>query len=204
MRLYSTLSRQLEELPPPKPGPIRMYFCGPTVYQRAHIGNARPFLLGMWLRDWLRLPRLRRDARPQHHGRQRQDLRRRAGRERRARRARDRVVPRGHRRLRARASRRAAEGDRAHPGHRALHRAADRARQRVRGRGRRLLPRRARSRLRAALRPAARPDGGAGAEPAQGGSARLRALEGEQAGRGHRRGTRRGAAAGRAGTSSAR
>jgi len=31
-----------------------MYFCGPTVYQRAHIGNARPFLLGMWLRDWLR------------------------------------------------------------------------------------------------------------------------------------------------------
>jgi cysteinyl-tRNA synthetase len=53
MRLYSTLSRQLEELPPP-PGPIRMYFCGPTVYQRAHIGNARPFLLGMWLRNWLR------------------------------------------------------------------------------------------------------------------------------------------------------
>jgi cysteinyl-tRNA synthetase len=53
MRLYSTLSRQLEELPAP-PGPIRMYFCGPTVYQRAHIGNARPFLLGMWLRNWLR------------------------------------------------------------------------------------------------------------------------------------------------------
>ena len=53
MRLYSTLSRQLEELPPP-PGPIRMYFCGPTVYQRAHIGNARPFVLGMWLRSWLR------------------------------------------------------------------------------------------------------------------------------------------------------
>src|SRR4051794_619343 len=32
-----------------------MYFCGPTVYQRAHIGNARPFVLGMWLRSWLRL-----------------------------------------------------------------------------------------------------------------------------------------------------
>src|SRR5438270_5335256 len=31
-----------------------MYFCGPTVYQRAHIGNARPFALGMWLRAWLR------------------------------------------------------------------------------------------------------------------------------------------------------
>ena len=54
MRLYNTLTRRIEELPPP-PGPIRMYFCGPTVYQRAHIGNARPFVLGMWLRTWLRL-----------------------------------------------------------------------------------------------------------------------------------------------------
>jgi cysteinyl-tRNA synthetase len=53
MRLYSTLSHELEELPAP-PGPIRMYFCGPTVYQRAHIGNARPFIIGMWLRSWLR------------------------------------------------------------------------------------------------------------------------------------------------------
>jgi cysteinyl-tRNA synthetase len=53
MRLYNTLTRQIEELPPP-PRPIRMYFCGPTVYQRAHIGNARPFVLGMWLRTWLR------------------------------------------------------------------------------------------------------------------------------------------------------
>ncbi|MGD0713326.1 MAG: cysteine--tRNA ligase [Gaiellaceae bacterium] len=54
MRLYNTLTRQVEELPPP-PGPIRMYFCGPTVYRRAHIGNARPFVLGMWLRAWLQL-----------------------------------------------------------------------------------------------------------------------------------------------------
>src|SRR5262245_31608424 len=53
MRLYSTLSRELEELPPP-PGPVRMYFCGPTVYQRAHIGNARPYIVGVWLRRWLR------------------------------------------------------------------------------------------------------------------------------------------------------
>jgi cysteinyl-tRNA synthetase len=53
MRLYSTLQRTLVDLPPP-PGPIRMYFCGPTVYQRAHIGNARPFVIGMWLRNWLR------------------------------------------------------------------------------------------------------------------------------------------------------
>jgi cysteinyl-tRNA synthetase len=53
MRLYSTLQREKVELPPP-PGPVRMYFCGPTVYARAHIGNARPFVLGMWLRNWLR------------------------------------------------------------------------------------------------------------------------------------------------------
>ena len=53
VRLYNTLSRRLEELPPP-PGPIRMYVCGPTVYARAHVGNARPFVFGMWLRSWLR------------------------------------------------------------------------------------------------------------------------------------------------------
>ncbi len=53
MRLYSTLERGLVDLPPPGAGPVRMYFCGPTVYQRAHIGNARPFVFGMWLRSWL-------------------------------------------------------------------------------------------------------------------------------------------------------
>jgi len=53
MRLYNTLTRRVEELPPP-PGPIRMYFCGPTVYQRIHVGNARPFVLSIWLRGWLR------------------------------------------------------------------------------------------------------------------------------------------------------
>jgi cysteinyl-tRNA synthetase len=52
MRLYSTAHRAKVELPDP-PGPIRMYFCGPTVYQRIHIGNARPFLVSMWLRRWL-------------------------------------------------------------------------------------------------------------------------------------------------------
>jgi cysteinyl-tRNA synthetase len=52
MRLYDTATRSLQELPPP-PGPIRMYFCGPTVYQRIHVGNARPFVVSMWLRRWL-------------------------------------------------------------------------------------------------------------------------------------------------------
>jgi cysteinyl-tRNA synthetase len=52
MRLYNSLTREPEELPSP-PGPIRMYICGPTVYHRVHVGNARPFLLGMWLKRWL-------------------------------------------------------------------------------------------------------------------------------------------------------
>jgi len=52
MRLYDTATRGLKELPPP-PGPVRMYFCGPTVYQRIHVGNARPFVLSMWLKRWL-------------------------------------------------------------------------------------------------------------------------------------------------------
>jgi cysteinyl-tRNA synthetase len=54
MRLYSSYSRRKEDLPLP-PGPIGMYFCGPTVYQRIHIGNARPFIFSMWLRRWLEL-----------------------------------------------------------------------------------------------------------------------------------------------------
>jgi len=52
MRLFDTYTRAPVELPQP-PGPVRMYFCGPTVYARAHIGNARPFIFGMWLRAWL-------------------------------------------------------------------------------------------------------------------------------------------------------
>src|SRR5215471_3202838 len=52
MKLSDTLTRGKRELPA-VPGPIRMYFCGPTVYARAHIGNARPFVIGMWLRRWL-------------------------------------------------------------------------------------------------------------------------------------------------------
>jgi len=53
MLLYDSSSRQKVELPAP-PGPIRMYVCGPTVYQRIHIGNARPFVVSMWMRQWFR------------------------------------------------------------------------------------------------------------------------------------------------------
>jgi cysteinyl-tRNA synthetase len=53
MRLYDTSTRGYIELPPP-PEPIGMYVCGPTVYARAHIGNARPFVVFSWLARWLR------------------------------------------------------------------------------------------------------------------------------------------------------
>ncbi|MCW2964495.1 MAG: cysS [Actinomycetia bacterium] len=53
MRLYDTYTRSLVELPA-APALVRMYVCGPTVYARAHIGNARPFVVGMWFRSWLK------------------------------------------------------------------------------------------------------------------------------------------------------
>ncbi|MCH2396334.1 cysteine--tRNA ligase [Oceanibaculum sp.] len=40
--LHNTLTRQKEEFQPLDPGNVRMYVCGPTVYDYAHIGNARP------------------------------------------------------------------------------------------------------------------------------------------------------------------
>src|SRR5215212_3690896 len=53
MRLSSTLGKTLVELPE-APGPIGMYVCGPTVYARAHIGNARPYVIAVWYKRWLR------------------------------------------------------------------------------------------------------------------------------------------------------
>ena len=101
MRLYDTYSRSLVELPPP-PGPIRMYFCGPTVYARAHIGNARPFVVGMWLRSWLRATGY--DVTLVHNITDVNDKIYEAapGAQRRARRAGDGLVPRGHGRPRSR------------------------------------------------------------------------------------------------------
>jgi cysteinyl-tRNA synthetase len=53
MRLYSTLARDVVDLPE-APGPVGMYVCGPTVYARAHIGNARPYVIAVWYKRWLR------------------------------------------------------------------------------------------------------------------------------------------------------
>jgi cysteinyl-tRNA synthetase len=52
MRLSDTLTKQKVQLPEP-PARIGMYTCGPTVYQRIHIGNARPYVLSLWLKRWL-------------------------------------------------------------------------------------------------------------------------------------------------------
>ncbi len=43
--LYSTLTRKKEPFRPLEPGRVRMYVCGPTVYDYAHIGNARPVVV---------------------------------------------------------------------------------------------------------------------------------------------------------------
>ncbi|RID91298.1 cysteine--tRNA ligase [Gemmobacter lutimaris] len=45
IRLHNTRTRQTEDLVPLIPGKVRMYVCGPTVYDRAHIGNARPVVV---------------------------------------------------------------------------------------------------------------------------------------------------------------
>ncbi len=52
MRLYNTLTRRLDELEV-RDGTVRMYVCGPTVYDRIHIGNARPFIVFDALRRYL-------------------------------------------------------------------------------------------------------------------------------------------------------
>ena len=54
MELFDTYTKSLVDLPLPR-GPVRMYICGPTVYARAHVGNARPFVIGMWMRSWLKV-----------------------------------------------------------------------------------------------------------------------------------------------------
>ena len=53
MKIYSTMSGKKEELQTIEPGKVRMYACGPTVYNYFHIGNARPFIVFDMLRRYL-------------------------------------------------------------------------------------------------------------------------------------------------------
>ena len=54
LRLYNTLTRSLEEFRPADGETVRMYSCGPTVYNYAHIGNLRTFTFQDILRRYLR------------------------------------------------------------------------------------------------------------------------------------------------------
>ena len=53
MKLYNTLTRKKEEFVPVEEGKVKMYVCGPTVYNYIHIGNARPFIIFDTLRRYL-------------------------------------------------------------------------------------------------------------------------------------------------------
>jgi len=53
MQIFNTLTRQKEELIPLEPGKLRIYACGPTVYNFIHIGNARPLCVFDTLRRYL-------------------------------------------------------------------------------------------------------------------------------------------------------
>jgi cysteinyl-tRNA synthetase len=54
LRIYNTLSRELEEFSPLQPGKVRMYVCGMTVYDFCHIGHARMMMAFDVVQRWLR------------------------------------------------------------------------------------------------------------------------------------------------------
>jgi Cysteinyl-tRNA synthetase len=54
LRFYNTLSQQVEDFAPLSDNTVRMYTCGPTVYNFVHIGNLRTFTFQDILRRWLR------------------------------------------------------------------------------------------------------------------------------------------------------
>lgn len=54
MKLYNSMSGKKEEFKTLTPGEVKMYVCGPTVYNYFHIGNARPFLIFDAFRNYLK------------------------------------------------------------------------------------------------------------------------------------------------------
>jgi len=54
LRFHNTLTQQVEDFQPASDGIVRMYTCGPTVYDYAHVGNFRTFTFVDLLRKWLR------------------------------------------------------------------------------------------------------------------------------------------------------
>ena len=53
IRIYNTLTRKKEDFVPLEEGKVRMYVCGPTVYNFIHIGNARPMIVFDTVRRYL-------------------------------------------------------------------------------------------------------------------------------------------------------
>ena len=53
MKLYNTLTKSKEEFVPLEEGKVKMYVCGPTVYNFIHIGNARPMIVFDTVRRYL-------------------------------------------------------------------------------------------------------------------------------------------------------
>ncbi|GIO34974.1 MULTISPECIES: cysteine--tRNA ligase [Paenibacillus] len=53
LQIYNTLTRSKEEFVPMEPGKVKMYVCGPTVYDYIHIGNARPMIFFDVVRTYL-------------------------------------------------------------------------------------------------------------------------------------------------------
>ena len=78
IRLHDTMAREKREFEPADPKRITMYVCGPTVYGRAHIGNARPAVVFDMLAgcSGTNFRRRQPDLCPQRHRRRRQDHRR--------------------------------------------------------------------------------------------------------------------------------
>jgi hypothetical protein len=189
--------------------PVRMYFCGPTVYQTIHIGNARPFVLSMWLKRWLErtgydvtLVENITDVNDKIYAAAPGDSARLAA-------GRERLVRRGHQLARARPPGPGAEGDRVHRRDRRDDRELIASGARLPVRRRRLLPRRQLPGLRQALGPPRRRGGDE--EPSEEAEeARLKDDPRDFAlWKGHKEGEDTwwespGAAAARAGTSSAR
>ena len=137
MRLRDTLTGELRELQPDPHGTIGIYVCGPTIYDRIHVGNARPVVVFLQMKRYLewrgkpvRLVENITDindkiyvaarARGMRSDELAEEMARR--------------VHRGHGPARAGAARRGAARDRDDPGDHGADRGADRGRARLRGR----------------------------------------------------------------------
>ena len=53
MKIYNTLTKKKEEFEPLEKNKVKMYVCGPTVYNLIHIGNARPMICFDTVRRYL-------------------------------------------------------------------------------------------------------------------------------------------------------